>query len=70
MIIHALKMKRHYVLGRRFVLMSDYIGLRYVFDQSNLNSRQTRWLAMINEFDFEIGYIKSKENRATDALIR
>ena len=31
-IIHALKMWRHYLLGRRFVLMSDHIGLRYLFD--------------------------------------
>ena len=32
MIIHALKMWRHYILGRRFVLMSDHIGVRYLFD--------------------------------------
>jgi len=31
-IIHALKMWRHYLLGRRFVLMSDHSGLRYLFD--------------------------------------
>jgi len=38
-IIHALKMWRHYLLGRRFVLMSDHSGLRYLFDQPNLNAR-------------------------------
>eukprot|EP00253_Pinus_taeda_P035159 PITA_35159 len=53
-IIHALKMWRHYLLGRRFVLMSDHIGLRYLFDQLNLNFRQARWFATISEFDFEI----------------
>lgn len=30
-IIHALKMWRHYLLGRKFVLMSDHSGLRYFF---------------------------------------
>jgi len=30
-IIHALNMWRHYLLGRRFVLMSDHIGLKYLF---------------------------------------
>ncbi len=59
-IIHALKMWRHYLLGRIFLLMSDHIGLRYLFDQPNLNARQAKWLAMINEFDFEIRYIKGK----------
>ena len=69
-IIHALKMWRHYLLGRRFVLMNDHIGLTYLFDQSNLNVRQARWLTTINEFDFEIRYIKGKENRVADALSR
>jgi len=50
--------------------MSDHIGLRYLFDQPNLNARQARWLAMINEFGFEIRYIKGKENRVADALSR
>ena len=39
-IIHVLKMWRHYLLGRRFTLMSDHSGLRYLFDQSNLNARK------------------------------
>jgi len=38
-IIHALKMWRHYLLGRRFVFMSYYIGLRYLFNQLNLNAK-------------------------------
>lgn len=50
--------------------MSDHIGLRFLFDQSNLNARQARWLAMISEFDFEIKYIKGKENRVVNALSR
>ena len=41
-IIHALKMWRHYPLGRWFMLMSDHVGLRYLFDQLNLNARQAR----------------------------
>lgn len=41
-IIHALKMQRHYLLRKRFVLMSDQSGLRYMFDQLNLNSKQAR----------------------------
>ena len=50
--------------------MSDHIGLRYLFDQPNLNARQARWLATINEFDFEIRYIKGKEDRVADSLRR
>jgi len=38
-IIHALIMWRHYLLSRRFILMSDHSGLGYFFDQPNMNSR-------------------------------
>lgn len=69
-IIHALKMWRHYLIGRQFILMSDHNGLRYLFDQLNMNSRKARWFPMISEFDFEIRYIKGKENRVAYAHSR
>eukprot|EP00253_Pinus_taeda_P005955 PITA_05955 len=50
--------------------MSDHHGLRYLFDQLKLNVGQARWLAIISEFNFEIKYIKGKENRVIDALSR
>lgn len=69
-IIHALKMWRHYLLGKRFVLMSDHSGLRYLSNRPNLNARQAIWLVTLNEFDFEIRYIKVKENQVVNALSR
>jgi hypothetical protein len=69
-IVHALKMWRHYLLGRRFVLMTDHCGLKYLFDQPKLNARQARWMALISEFDFEIKHIKGKENKVVDMLSR
>ena len=47
-IIHGLKMWRHHLMGKRFLLMSDNISLKYSLDQQNLNARQARWLALIN----------------------
>ena len=67
-IIHALKMWRHYLMDRKFKLRIDHHGLKYLFDQPNLNARQARWLELILEFDFDIVYVKGKENRVTDAL--
>ena len=69
-IIHALKMWRYYLMGRRSTLMSDHTGLRYLFDQPNLNARQARWLATLTEFYFEIKYMKRKENQVAYALSR
>jgi hypothetical protein len=67
-IVHALKMWRHYLLGRRFVLMTDHCVLRHLFDQPKLNSRKARWMDLLSEFDFEIKHIKGKENRVANAL--
>jgi hypothetical protein len=69
-IVHALKMWRHYLLGRIFSLMTDHCGLRHLFDQPKLNVRQARWMAFLSEFDFENKHIKGKENRVVDALRR
>ena len=40
------------------------------FKKQNLNARQTRWMEFICEFDFDIKYIKGKENKVVDALNR
>ena len=69
-LVHALKMWRHYLLGRKFVLLTDHYGLRYLFDQPKLNTRQARWMTLLSEFDFKIKHIKGKENRVADALSR
>lgn len=69
-IIHALEMWRHYLLGKWFVIIMDHIGLTCLFDQLNLNSTKARRLAMISKFDFDIRYIKGKENRVEDVLSR
>jgi len=39
-IIHALNMWRNYLMGRKFELRTDHHGLKYLFNQPNLNARQ------------------------------
>ena len=69
-IIHALNMWRHYLMGRKFELRTNHHGLKYLFDQPNLNVRQARWLELISKFNFDIVYVKGKENRVADTLSR
>ena len=47
-IVNALKMRRHYLMGRKFELRTDHCGLKYLFDQLTLNSRQARWLDYVS----------------------
>ena len=53
-VIHALKMWCHNLIENSFILMTDNKGLKYLFDQPNLNARQARWQAFLSEYDFEI----------------
>jgi hypothetical protein len=60
----------HYIMGRRFLLLMDNSGVKYLFTQPDLNASQARWLAFLREFDFEVIHIKGKENKVTYALRR
>jgi hypothetical protein len=59
-IVHALEMWRHYLLGRIVFIMTDQSGLRYLFYKPKLNAREARWMNLFSEFDFEIKHIKGK----------
>jgi hypothetical protein len=59
-IVHALKMWRHYRMGKTVELKMDHSGLNYIFEQPTLNARKTRWLEFLSEYDFDIKNIKGK----------
>jgi hypothetical protein len=69
-VIHALKIWRHYIMGKRCELYTDHKSLKYIFTQSNLNLRQRRWLELIKDYDLEINYHPGKANVVADALSR
>ena len=69
-VIHALKMWRHYLMGRKFLLLIDHHSLTSYFNQPTLNARQARWADFLSGFDFDIKHLKGKENRVADALSR
>jgi hypothetical protein len=45
-------------MGKKFKLRTYHYGLKNFFEQPTLNSRQTRWLKFLSEYDFEIKHIK------------
>jgi hypothetical protein len=69
-IVHALRMWRHYLMGKIFELSTNHIDLKYLFEQPTLNTRQTRWMEFLSEYDFDIKHFKGKENKVVDALSR
>jgi hypothetical protein len=69
-VIHALKMWRHYIMDRKFMFLIYNSGVKFMFSQLDLNARQARWLDFLSKFDFEVRHIKGKENKVVDALSR
>lgn len=69
-VVHTLKVWRHYLLGKRFMLKTDQSSLTNYFKKSHLNARHIRWNAFLSDFYFEIQHVKGKENRVADALSR
>jgi hypothetical protein len=69
-VVHALKIWRHYLLGNTCHLYTDHKSLKYIFTQSKLNIRQQRWLELIKDYDLEIHYHPGKANVVEDALSR
>jgi hypothetical protein len=67
-VVHALKIWHHYLLGNTSHLYTDHKSLKYIFTQSELNTRQRRWLELIKDYDLEIHYHQGKANVVADAL--
>jgi hypothetical protein len=68
--VHALKIWRHYLMGKRCELYIDHKSLKYIFTQLNLNLRQRGWLELIKDYDLRINYHPGKANVMADALSR
>jgi hypothetical protein len=69
-VVHALKIWRHYLMGKRCEQYTDHKSLKYIFTQSNPNLRQRRWLELIKDYDLGINYHPGKANVVADALSR
>jgi hypothetical protein len=68
--VHALKMWRHYLMETHCNIYTDYKSLKYIFTQADLNMRQRRWLELIKDYNLEVHYHPGKANVVADALSR
>jgi hypothetical protein len=69
-VVHALRIRRHYLIGHRCEIYSDHKSLKYIFTQNDLNLRQRRCLELIKDYDLGINYHPGKANVVADALSR
>jgi hypothetical protein len=69
-VVYALKIWRHYIIGKRCEVYSDHKSLKYIITQPDLNLRQRRWLELIKDYCLGINYHPDKANVVADALSR
>jgi hypothetical protein len=69
-VVHALKIWRHYLICKRCEIYLDHKSMKYIFTQLNLNLRQRRWLELIKDYDLGINYHPGKANVVVDAFSR
>jgi hypothetical protein len=67
-VVHPLKIWRHYIMGTKCRVYTDHKSLKYIFTQKDLNLRQRQWLELIKDYDLEIHYHPGKANLVEDAL--
>jgi hypothetical protein len=67
-VVHTLKVWRHYLLGNLLHIYTDHKSLKYLFTQPNLNMRQRSWLELIKYYELEVHYHPGKANVVADAL--
>jgi hypothetical protein len=69
-VVHALKIWRHYIMGTKCQVYTDHKSLKYIFTQKDLNLRQHCWLELIKDYELEIHYHPGKANLVADASSR
>lgn len=68
-VVKTLEYFRKYLLGKKFVLKTDRRALTCLWKTENLEGRLMRWSLKLQEFDFDVEYIKGELN-AVDGLSR
>lgn len=69
-IVDAIKFFRHYLLGRRFLIRTDHISLKWLLSFKDLEGQLARWLERLQEFDFEVQHRKGESHKNADGLSR
>lgn len=69
-IIWATKYFRPYLYGTKFTIRTDHQPLTWLNSLKEPNAKLQRWRIRLNEYDFEIEYVKGKDNKVADFLSR
>lgn len=70
-IVFGIQHFREFLHGRRFTVETDHQSLRHLWTQPiKMNSRLARWMAVLQEYDFQVVYRAGEANQNADVLSR
>lgn len=69
-IVWSVKYFRPYLFGRKFKVQTDHRPLVWLNSLKEPNMKLQRWKIQLNEYDFDVEYIKGRTNKVADFLSR
>ena len=73
-IIEAVRQWRHFLLGKKFKIITDQKSISYMYDNSRKskikNDKISRWRVELSQFSFDVVYRPGRENAAADTFSR
>ena len=68
--IHCLETWKHYLMGTRFVVVTDNVTNTFFTTQKKLTAKQARWQEFLADFDLVWVHKPGRHNQVADALSR
>jgi len=69
-ILHAVDLWHPYLLGKRFQIKTYYWGLKYFIERRPSSLEKKKWVTKLSGYDYEIIYMKGKDNLFANSLSR
>lgn len=69
-VVTFVKLFRHYLWGRRFVVRSDHSSLKWLRNFKNPEGMIARWLSVLSTYDFSIEFRRGSLHTNADAMSR
>ena len=69
-VVYFVKYFKHYFLGRRITVRTDYAALQWLLKVPEPIGQQARWIGFLEEFEYDIVHRPGKQHANADAFSR
>ena len=69
-VVDSVKFFHHYLYGRKFLVRTDHVSLRWLMSFRNLEGQLARWMERLQQYDFDVLYHRGKVHNNADGLSR